>query len=181
MIPAELLSAEDQRDHGKELEGRWASAFCGSGDVRQVRGGSKTGNSGTAYVEERTSSDRHGVSLKKRRARGPRLQQQLEDPRGEFPLSGLRSFQIRLDDLQCARDRDAKFPGEVGQHRFGLVGIAELHRRPIDQTIEDRLQLDPLVNCSMHSCKPAVIGRFQGSIRTSPPALALASARSNKR
>jgi hypothetical protein len=73
-------------------------------------------------------------------------------------MLGLRVLQLGLDDLEAARQRHANAADDSREPCLGFVRIANVQRRPGGDPIEDRLQLDLLVDIPL-PCSPLVIGR----------------------
>src|ERR1700719_531823 len=80
-----------------------------------------------------------------RREAEVRLQQQVEDPLRPLPVLRLRVLQLGIDDLERARERDADAAGDLRQPGFGFRTIGQVEGRRCGQVIEDRLQVDLLV------------------------------------
>jgi hypothetical protein len=81
-----------------------------------------------------------------RREAEVRLQQQVEDPLRPLPVLRLRVLQLGIDDLERARERDADAAGDLRQPGFGFRTIGQVEGRQRGQVIEDRLQVDLLVD-----------------------------------
>jgi hypothetical protein len=59
---------------------------------------------------------------------------------------GHRVLQLRLDDPEAAGQRQAQPAGDAGQLGLGFPAVVELERRVLGQALQDRLQLDVLVD-----------------------------------
>ena len=61
-------------------------------------------------------------------------------------MLGRRVLQIAVDDLEGARQCHAQSAHYLGKTALGILAISEVERRPCGELIEDRLQLDLLVD-----------------------------------
>jgi hypothetical protein len=55
-------------------------------------------------------------------------------------------LQFRIDDPEAAGERQAKPAGDAGQLGFGFPAVVDVERRTLGQALQDRLQLDVLVD-----------------------------------
>src|SRR5438270_3480598 len=94
-----------------------------------------------------------------RREAEVRLQQQVEDPLRPLPVLGLRVLQLGIDDPEGAGERDADPTGDLGEPIFGFRTVGQVERRQCRQMIEDRLQLDLLVDV------PKLVDTFLQALR----------------
>src|ERR1700704_2103812 len=74
------------------------------------------------------------------------LQHDIEELNGSVPLRSVWVLLVGIDDLETARERDAQAARDGGKSGLGLIAVADLQRGSCSQAIENRLQLDLLVD-----------------------------------
>ena len=74
------------------------------------------------------------------------LQQQVEDLERTLPMAGLRVLEVRIDDLERARERDAQSAADGGKLGLGFLARDQIERGSGDKMIQDRPQLDGFVD-----------------------------------
>ena len=75
-----------------------------------------------------------------------RLQQQVEEAEGAFPLLGPGVLQVGVDDPEGAGERHAQSSHDGGETGLDLLAEGQVERGPRGKLVQDRLQLDLLVD-----------------------------------
>src|SRR3979411_1152562 len=91
-------------------------------------------------------------------ARTARIYQQVENLERAFPVFGLGILQIGIDDLEGARQGQAQSAGDGRKPGVGLFAVGEVERRGRGDMIQDRPQLDLLVE--LHEVVNALLQSF---------------------
>jgi hypothetical protein len=74
------------------------------------------------------------------------LQHDIDELNGSVPLFSVRVLLVGIDDLETARERDAQAARNRGESGLDIIAVSDLQRGSRRQAIEDRLQLDLLID-----------------------------------
>jgi hypothetical protein len=87
----------------------------------------------------------HGAVMSECIAARAALHQQIENAEAFLPVLGLRVPQTAINDLEGARKRQAQPAHDLRQPSLHIVAVREIERRPCGKLVEDRPQLELLV------------------------------------
>src|SRR5258708_14810492 len=71
-------------------------------------------------------------------------QQQIEQPESGLPVLRLGIFEMRIDDFEAPRERDARSTMHRREPQTGLFSVLEIERRQLRAAFQYRVKLDLL-------------------------------------